>query len=75
LLFFIFYFFGLGLAQPNGDWAGPSQPRSLAQASDLAGQQKAHATRVCVCSEGVIKFKLHSDFVMKNERGGNEKLT
>jgi hypothetical protein len=28
-----------------------------------------------VYSEGVIKFKLHSDFVMKNERGESEKLT
>jgi hypothetical protein len=28
-----------------------------------------------VHDEGVIKFKLHSDFVMKNERGGNEKPT
>jgi hypothetical protein len=47
-------------------WAGPSQHSPT---------QSGGTRNACVHSEGVIKFKLHSDFVMKNERGGNEKPT
>ena len=44
-IFFIFYFFGLGPAQPVRAGLDPASPaRSLAQASDPAGQR--HAQRV-----------------------------
>jgi hypothetical protein len=66
LLFYFLLFYYLFIFLFFWGWAGPSQ-HSPAQSG---GTRNA-----CVHSEGVIKFKLHSDFVMKNERGGNEKPT
>jgi len=44
-IFYFFYFLGLGPAQPMGAGLDPASPaRSLAQASDPAGQR--HAPRV-----------------------------
>jgi len=63
-LFFIFYFFGLGPAQPI--WAGldPASPaRSLAQASDPAGQKKDARVKqlhACMNNAKVIKLPSHS---------------
>jgi len=57
-----------------GTGLDPASPGHWPKPVTLLASRR-HTQHVCVCSEGVIKFKLHSDFVMKNERGGNEKLT
>ena len=63
-LLFTFLFFGLGPAQPI--WAGldPASPaRSLAQASDPAGQKKDARVKqlhACMNSAKVIKLPSHN---------------
>ena len=74
--FFIYFLFFLGWAQLNPcGWARPSRPSRVTGPSQWPGWPAGGTCNACVHSEWLIKFKLHSDFVMKNGRGGNEKLT